>query len=283
MKILTWNIQWGRGADGRVDLARIAAHVRRLGEPDVICLQEVSSGYAELEGNDGTDQFAEIERLFPEYAAFSGFAMDSAGPQRQRKRFGNMLLSRLPVRRVFRHLLPWPSDPTVLSMQRLALEATIESPFGLLRVTTTHLEYYSMMQRAAQIARLRELHAEAVMQARDPGPGKDKDGPFAGAGRAASAILCGDCNFLPESASRVQMLQFIDVTTPAYRDAWDVLHQGTAHAPTVGLYDKKQWPGEPFTFDYFFVSEDLLPRLRAIAVDTLSDASDHQPLMLELV
>lgn len=282
MKILTWNIQWGRGADGRVDLARIAAHVRRLGEADVICLQEVSSGFAELEGNDGSDQFAAIEQLFPEYAAFSGVAMDSLGPQGQRQRFGNMLLSRLPVRRVFRHLLPWPSDPTVRSMQRLALEANIETPLGLLRITTTHLEYYSMLQRAAQIARLRELHAEAVNQAREPGPGKAADGPFSGPMRAAPSIVCGDCNFLPDSVSRVQMLQAIDVVTPPYRDAWNILHPGTVHAPTVGLYDKKQWPGEPFTFDYFFVSEDLLPRLLSISVDAASDASDHQPVMLEL-
>jgi endonuclease/exonuclease/phosphatase family metal-dependent hydrolase len=261
----------------------MASHIRRLGEPDVICLQEVSAGYPELEGNDGADQFAAIEQLFPEYAALSGFAMDGDGMDGRRKRFGNMILSRYPVRQAFRHLLPWPSDPHVLSMQRLALEANIDTPLGLLRITTTHLEYYSMMQRAAQIMRLRELHAEAVTHARDPGPGKAKDGPFAGARRAAPAILCGDCNFLPDSVSRVQLLQFIDPVTPPYRDAWDVLQQGTVHAPTVGLYDKKQWPDEPFTFDYFFVSEDLLPRLRAIAVDTVSDASDHQPLMLELV
>lgn len=287
MKLLTWNIQWGRGADGRVDLARIASHIRRLGELDVICLQEVTSGYAELDGNDGTDQFAAIEQLFPEYAALSGFAMDCAGSDGsdgggRRKRFGNMLLSRHPVRQAFRHLLPWPSDPHAPNMQRLALEANIDTPAGLLRVTTTHLEYYSMMQRAAQIARLRELHVEAVMHAREPGPGKATDGPFSGALRAAPAILCGDCNFKPDSVSRVQLLQFIDAVTPPYRDAWNVLHPGTMHTPTVGLYDKKQWPGEPFTFDYFFVSEDLLPRLRTMTVDTLSDASDHQPLMLEL-
>ncbi len=108
MKLLTWNIQWGRGADGRVDLDRIAAHVRRLGDFDVICLQEVTSAYPELGGNDGADQFAAIEKLFPEYAAIAGFAMDGDGEGGRRKRFGNMILSRLPVRQAFRHLLPWP-------------------------------------------------------------------------------------------------------------------------------------------------------------------------------
>ncbi len=30
MRLLTWNIQWGLGMDGRVDLARIVAHARAL-------------------------------------------------------------------------------------------------------------------------------------------------------------------------------------------------------------------------------------------------------------
>lgn len=282
MKLLTWNIQWGRGADGRVDLERIAAQVRRLGACDVVCLQEVSAGYDELAGNDGADQFAAIENLFPEYTAVAAYAMDGSGAVHGPKRFGNMLLSRHPVRQVFRHLLPWPSDPSVLSMQRVALEANLATPAGLLRVTTTHLEYYSTLQRAAQLQRLRELHAEAVAHARMPGPGKTSDGPFSGGQRAVPAILCGDCNFKPDSRSRDLFMQPIDDVTAPYRDAWEALHPGQAHAPTVGLHDKQQWPGEPFTFDYFFVSEDLLPRLRAIEVDAVSDASDHQPLLLEL-
>lgn len=282
MKLLTWNIQWGRGADGHVDLKRIAAHVHRLGECDVICLQEVSAGYDELPGNDGADQFVAIAASFPEYTAIAAYAMDGDGAAHGRKRFGNMLLSRHPVRQVFRHLLPWPSDPSVLSMQRVALEANIATPGGLLRVTTTHLEYYSSLQRAAQLQRLRELHAEAVAHARTPGPGKADDGPFSGGQRAVPAILCGDCNFKPESRSRDLLLQPIDAVTPQYRDAWETLRPGQPHAPTVGLHDKQQWPGAPFTFDYFFVSEDLLPRLRAIEVDAVSDASDHQPMLLEL-
>ena len=50
MKLVTWNIQWGRGADGRVDLDRIVAHPRRVADFDVLCLQEISAGYPELPG-----------------------------------------------------------------------------------------------------------------------------------------------------------------------------------------------------------------------------------------
>ncbi|HRH74380.1 MAG TPA: endonuclease, partial [Zoogloea sp.] len=48
MKLLSWNIQWGRGADGVVDLQRTIAAIRTLGEFDVLCLQEVSIGFAGL-------------------------------------------------------------------------------------------------------------------------------------------------------------------------------------------------------------------------------------------
>ena len=48
MRLLTWNIQWGRGADGRVDLARTVAAIRAAGEVDVICLQEVACNFPGL-------------------------------------------------------------------------------------------------------------------------------------------------------------------------------------------------------------------------------------------
>ncbi|HQV09649.1 MAG TPA: endonuclease, partial [Thauera sp.] len=50
MRLLTWNIQWGRGADGRVDLARTVAAIRAAGDFDVICLQEVACNFPGLAG-----------------------------------------------------------------------------------------------------------------------------------------------------------------------------------------------------------------------------------------
>jgi endonuclease/exonuclease/phosphatase family metal-dependent hydrolase len=193
-----------------------------------------------------------------------------------------MIFSRYPVLQVWRHLLPWPADPGVSSMQRIALEATLDTPRGLIRVSTTHLEYYSGPQRAAQIERLRDLHQEAVAQARCPRPGAPSDGPFCAVPRAATSILTGDFNCRPESAERVRLLAAIDDVTPAYRDAWELTHRNAPPAPTVGLFDKQQWPGPPFTFDFIFVSEDLAPRVQDVRVDPTSDASDHQPVLLVL-
>ena len=47
----------------------------------------------------------------PGYEAFFVPAIDLPGRRAQR-RFGNLVLSRLPVGRVLRHLLPWPPSPT---------------------------------------------------------------------------------------------------------------------------------------------------------------------------
>ncbi len=282
MKLITWNIQWGRGADGEVDLDRIVAHARRLADFDVLCLQEVSSGYVELSGSDGSDQFRGLADRLPGYAATAGVATDTPHPGGGRRHFGNMIFSRFPVLQVFRHLLPWPADPAVTSMQRIALELTVETSFGVIRITTTHLEYYSSRQRAAQIERLREVHREAVSQAVSYRPGDISKGPFAFVPRASASILTGDFNCLPESFERKRLLEAIDDVTPRYRDAWEIAHPGAPHAPTVGLYDKAQWPGPPFTFDFVFVSEDMVPRVKEMRADSTSDASDHQPILLVL-
>ena len=282
MQLITWNIQWGRGADGRVDLDRIVAHARRLADFDVLCLQEVSSGYPELPGCDGRDQFQYLADLLPGHTAVAGVATDTPHPAGGRRTFGNMIFSRFPVLQVFRHLLPWPADPGVPSMQRIALEATLNTPLGLVRVTTTHLEYYSSLQRVSQIERLRELHREATAQADSVRPGLASEGPFFFGQRAAASILCGDFNCLPESAEMTRMLAAMDDATHPYRDAWEITHCGEPHAPTVGIYDKTQWPDPPFTFDFFLVSEDLAGRIKEIRVGAMSDASDHQPVLLEL-
>lgn len=282
MKLVTWNIQWGRGADGRVDLDRIVAHARRLADFDVLCVQEVSAGHDHLAGCDGQDQFAALSQRLPAYTPIVGIASDTPHPAGGRRRFGNMIFSRLPVHQAFAHLLPWPADGATTSMQRVAVEATIEARFGLLRVTTTHLEYYSARQRAAQVERLRELHRDAVALARSGRSGSAADGPFEAVPRGAAAILTGDFNFRPGDPERARMIAPIDDATPPWCDAWTLVHPDAPHAPTCGVHDKEQWPEPAFTFDFVFVSADLAGRVRDLRVDASSDASDHQPVLLEL-
>lgn len=282
MRILSWNIQWGRGLDGRVDLARIAATIRAPGPADVICLQEVAVNFPGLPGSRGENQVEELARLFPEYQCIFAPATDAPDADGRRKQFGNMILSRLPVGQVFRHLLPWPPDAAVPGMQRVLLEAVVSAPWGALRVMTTHLEYYSALNRVAQIAAIRALHAEACAHARTPRAGKgEQGGSFEVFARPASAMLCGDMNFPPNAAEHAQLLEPYTDARENWCDSWQLLHPGKPHAPTVGLHEQSV-VDQPRCFDFLFVTADLAPRLQRHGVDAATMASDHQPVWIDL-
>jgi len=121
MRIVSWNVQWCRGVDGVVDPARIAAELKRIADPDVACLQETASGFADLSGSRGEDQPDALARALPAYEAVVGWGVDVPGAGRARKRFGNLILSRLPLGRARRHSLPWPPSPREPSMPRVAV------------------------------------------------------------------------------------------------------------------------------------------------------------------
>lgn len=275
MRILSWNIQWGLGLDGAVDLGRIAAEIAAR-DPDVICLQEVSGGFAELKGNDGRDQFADLAGRFPGYCALSFAPVDMPGAP-LRRRFGNLMLSRLPVGQVVRHTMPWDSDG-VECMPRGLIEAVIEAPFGPVRVMTTHLEWSSPRLRAPQVEAILDIQRRAGRRAmRPPTPG---NGPYRTGPTSAEAILLGDFNMTPGDplVARLQERQGEDV--PAFRDAWRVVEAEAAHPASSGLFDPAHGP--PRCVDYAFVTEGLAGRVAAFDVDQVSRASDHQFLVLDL-
>lgn len=275
MRLLSWNVQWCRGVDGVVDPARIAREARRL-DPDVLCLQEVSAGFSDLPGSRGEDQVAALERELSGYALFYAAAVDVPTSHGGRARFGNLIASRLPVGRVLRHTLPWPPT-TAPSMPRAALEATVQAPFGAVRVTSTHLEYYSSGHRAAQIERLREIHSEA----RGKTDLENAAGPFRPLERPQSGIVCGDFNLPPEDPLRVRLLEAFLEYAPKFLDAWEALHPGEPHPHTFRVHEREEGE-QPYCCDYVFVSEDLRARLKSIGVDGMNRASDHQPVLVEI-
>jgi len=275
MRLITWNIQWGKGCDDVVDLARIVSVARSLADADIFCFQEVSEGFASLDG--GVDQSAQLAALLPDYRPVFRPAIETIDSQGRAHRFGNMTLSRLPVLQVASHLLPWPQDVSVRSMRRQALEVTVQTTFGPLRVTNTHLEYYSTAQRDAQIGRLLDLQQEAstyrqVADAREP---------YGRQMIAASGILCGDFNF---DVSDPQHATLHASMRPGlnYRDAWTLCYPGRRHEPTCGIHDHAQWAHGPDCRDFIFVSEDLAGRIRHVEVDGKTAASDHQPVLIEI-
>ena len=81
MKLITWNVQWCRGVDQKVDPARVIAEAARLADFDVLCLQEIADNYPEplLPGSAGEDQFALLASLLPGFTAIPGVAVDQLG------------------------------------------------------------------------------------------------------------------------------------------------------------------------------------------------------------
>ncbi len=282
MKLITWNIQWCRGVDGVVDPRRIVEHARNIADFDVLCLQEVARNYPGLEGSSGEDQFRLLADLLPGFTPIEGVAVDEYTKSGQRREFGNMILSRLPVTCVLRHLLPWPADPEVPTMPRIAIEAVLRTAMGPLRVTTTHLEYHSALQRDAAVVRLREIQSEATAHQRDAWHEDKRGGPFETKARGPSGILTGDFNYEVAEPIHARLQAPIADGVPRYVDAWPIAHPGVPHPPTAGVYDKVQWKNREFCCDFICVTEDLRQRVRRVETDLLTAASDHQPVLLEL-
>ncbi len=276
MRLLTWNIQCGKGCDGVTDLSRIVSTARELAAADVYCFQEVSDNFANLGG--GADQSAQLASLLPGYVPIFRPAIEAIDRVGKIHRFGNMTLSRLPVLQISNHLLPWPGAGDVRSMRRHALDVTVQTAFGALRVVNTHLEYHSADQRAAQITRLLDLQEEASTSSKAGGSHNE---PYAAQTLAASSLLCGDFNF---DVADLQHALINESNRPGlnYRDAWSICHPGQPHALTCGLYDRAQWSDGPDCRDFIFTTEDLNDRIRRVEVDAKTTASDHQPIFIEL-
>jgi endonuclease/exonuclease/phosphatase family metal-dependent hydrolase len=124
MRFVSYNIQYGTGKDGRVDLPRIAAE---LGPgPDVIALQEVERYFS---ASGMTDQAAEIAALLPEHHWVYGPGVDLDASLRggdgkvvhRRRQFGNT------VRVYCLHLAHASADERLLQIARL-LELLREAP-----------------------------------------------------------------------------------------------------------------------------------------------------------
>ena len=276
LKILSWNIQYGTGVDGRVDLQRIRDHIVAFGDPDVICLQEVAVGFEDIDA--GADQVAQLTALFPGYRVTAPPALDWWDGEHCR-RFGNAVLTRLPLVDRLVHVLPRPADASTCHMQRQLIEVVVATDFGPLRVCTTHLEYYSRIQREAQIQRLRELESQWAATSTAP-PKALRAGIFGPRPVPVGTVLCGDFNLPVEEPTYAALQQ--PLGEGRFIDAWTVVGQGKPHAPTFRVHDARRGAKGGFACDFFFISAQFAPRVTGLRTDVETTLSDHQPLLLTL-
>ena len=298
MKLVTWNTRWCRGLDGSVNPARIVAGARAMADFDVLCLQEIAQGCPDLPGQP-RDQPAQLQALLPGFQLFFGAAIDQLGSGGTRQRFGNLVATRLPALQVQHHPLPRPIDAGVHGMPRQCSAVTVrDQGMGAVRVMTTHLESCSALQRMAQAKAVRALHVQACGHAVAPALQDDTRSTFQTEVHTLHAILCGDFNLGPDDPAYTAILEPFWPAEPMdsagtainsiaksgaqrLHDAWPLVHGSAPRTPTFHLFERGHGR-EPVSGDFVFVSDAIAPRVRRVQVDCATQASDHQPVLLEL-
>ncbi|MBC2772536.1 endonuclease/exonuclease/phosphatase family protein [Rhizobium sp. AQ_MP] len=284
MKFVSYNIQYGFGQDGCFDPVRIADSIR---DADVIALQEVTRGYSR---NDHADLVEIFSAQFPDYFAAFGAACDvlvdhtvADGRLRERRfQFGNMVLSRFPIRATRNLLLPRNRTFDKLNLQRGALETVIDAPGGALRVYSVHLDHVSPDERIAQIAFLKERVCGYLSEG----------GALTGAIEFAVSdpplpedfVIMGDFNMEPESPEYIAMVGRNDAYYGrAPRAGFPTDAEAYLKARPEGGHS---WISEDGSrrmhLDYCFVSGGLVSRLKTCRVDVSAVGSDHLPVWVEL-
>ena len=282
MKLVTWNTQWCKCLDGLVSPQRIVKEALKLADFDVLCLQEIAVNYPSLTGDSPLDQPQAIASLLPGFEVVFGAAIDER-PNGRSQQFGTLIASRLPILQVQKWMLPSPCETGASHawMPRVCTVCTVAAPWGPVRVMTTHLEYHSQPQRLVQAQALRHWHEESCAQALNCRPMfVDEAGtPYQTKPHTMDAILCGDFNF--ESDSDEYRYLTDHTRTHAMSDSWTIAQTGQPHPPTFRLFDDTYGP-DAVSCDFVFVSESLTSRVQSVVVDTLTQASDHQPVLIVL-
>jgi endonuclease/exonuclease/phosphatase family metal-dependent hydrolase len=287
VKLVSYNIQYGRGRDGVFDLERIVAAIAGA---DVIALQEVER-YWQRSGL--RDQPQDIAELVGEYHWTYGPGIDLDASTRdgdgrlcnRRRQFGNMLLSRRPILSSRNHLLPKYGSLGPMSIQRSALEGVIETGRGWLRVYSVHLTHLSAETRLPQVERLLDIHERAPVEGAALCGGDLKD-EWTRDGLAPAlpreAILMGDFNMEPDSVEYTRITGPVSpyggrITNPhGFVDAW--VAAGNAEGDGVSA----DIDGRNVRLDYCFVSAGLRDAIAAARIDAEAAGSDHQPMWVEI-
>jgi endonuclease/exonuclease/phosphatase family metal-dependent hydrolase len=286
MRLVTYNIQYGKGKDGAFDLSRIADAVR---DADIIGLQEVTR---HLPPSIDQDQPAELAALLADrywyYSAPADFDAsirnDDGTITNRRAQFGNMILSRWPIVSARTELMPRVRTFEHAALQRGALEAIIAHPDGPLRVYVVHLDHLLERHRVTEVEHLLRFAHDALRH----GAGATGLSPRFGLSTEVPEdfIVMGDCNMLPGSAAYTAMTGAPDyyygqvMTADHVVDSWPLVGRDIADGAT--WWDETTGFTEGTRLDYVFVTPGLARAVVAAGVDDDAPGSDHQPVWIDL-
>jgi endonuclease/exonuclease/phosphatase family metal-dependent hydrolase len=301
MKIVTYNIQFGLGKDGRFDLERIASEVAGA---DIIVLQEVER-YWQRSGN--VDQPLLLGNILDTYFWAYGpyFDVDASTSfedgrvKNVRRQFGNMILSKTPI--LTTRLFPLPKS--AIRHRRNMVAGVFEGVIELqnrpaLRIYAAHLSARSPRDRVAQISTIRKIIR------RSPTEGGAWTGPDAD----AMSKVHGNSLWMEDSTPPPMPEQFvllgdfnIESTDPEYdhqvgpkdRELGRIFSKeefvdtwvATGHSEDEGCtYVEQTSAGESrdMRIDFAFVDESMQSSVLNAWIDDDAQGSDHQPYWITL-
>jgi len=284
MKVVTYNIQFGLGKDGRNDLRRIADEV---GGADIIGLQEVERNW---EHSGHVDQPEQLSSLLPEYYWVYGPYFDVDASRKNpdgtihnaRRQFGNMVLSKTPI--LSKRLFPLPKTATTghRNMAVGMLEAVVGQGEGkALRIYNIHLSAKSSKDRMTQIHQIRNTIARAPAQGSawtgsspDPLWQQDKKAPP----MPDEFMLLGDFNHGVD-APEYNQLTLSNGNKNDLLDCWTLTGNPADKGATYFPADN---PKNGSRIDFAFVDHKLRKRIRRTWIDNDAQGSDHQPFWVSI-
>lgn len=286
MKIVSYNIQYGLGSDGKYNLKRIAEEIE---EADIIALQEVDR-YWKRSGE--LDQPEVISSFLPSHFYVYGANFDVHAGQldkgrvvsNRRRQFGTMILSKSPILSSRNFPLPKFGAAHQHSIQQGILEAVIDTKVGPVRFYSVHLSHLASEIRMVQVRKILEIHKVAYGEggAWCGGHPEPDSGWLEGTRppMPSQAIILGDMNFdyrspeydaftgplSPEYGRVTHRLGFVDAWVASGKEE----ESGQSH------------PNNKYRIDHCFVCSDLSNHVQSVWVDNKAEGSDHWPLWVEL-
>ena len=285
MKLVSYNIQYGLGSDGRYDLARIAGEVA---DADIIALQEVDRFWQRSGCVDSPRILADL--LGDRYWVYgANLDMDASywhdgALINRRRQFGTMILSRWPILSSRNFPLPKWGDVAKHSIQQGLLEAVIAPHGRPIRVYSVHLSHLCSETRLPQVHAALDVFARAASEGGAWCGGHEN--PAAGwlEGEAPpmprEMVLMGDLNCGPAS---LEYTALVGPMSPEYGRL--VNREGLCDAWCAAGHDEdsgRTHPNNEFRIDHILVSSWLTPAVKSFRIDDSAVGSDHWPLWLEL-
>ena len=279
MRVISYNIQFGKGMDGVNDLARTSNVVRGA---DIVCLQEVDQFWAR---SGDCDQAAEMAGLLPTYYYVYGSSFDVDASARaahsavvnRRRRHGNMILSKWPILSSRCFNLPKMHYDDKFNMQMTCLEAVIDTGKLITRVYSYHAGYLLAEERLVQVEDFVTLFERSPLE-QGAWSGKfDIDSDDWSNARPMppmpqTAIVCGDFNASPDTDEYQRLLDATGLT-----DCWSIADLDNQRTTTL-LKEPAKDIKVTGKVDHILVTPDLVDSVKQVAINEGTEASDHKPV-----